>query len=193
MMTKHPRGFDDHQGRVPIYVIAGGKSRRFGSDKARAEVNGVPLIVAVAESLSKVARYVTVVAREDDAYADLNLKTIGDVVKDRGPVGGLLTAIDHRGKGWLFVTACDWVGIRTEWISLLMEYRTQAAQAVVFRSEYLEPLFGLYHSSIREIVKRRIDSGKLAMHELLAEINTVTVPAPPEWKDAINFNRPPLR
>ena len=38
--------------RVPGYILAGGRSRRFGTDKARAEVGGTPLLRHAAASLS---------------------------------------------------------------------------------------------------------------------------------------------
>jgi len=54
------------------------------------------MIVDLAESLGEVADGVTVVAREVDAYTDLGLRTIADVIPDKGPLGGILTAIEEQ-------------------------------------------------------------------------------------------------
>ncbi len=54
-----------------VYILAGGKSRRFGSDKARAEAKGVAVIVRVAEALASIAGTVTVVADRAGRYDDL--------------------------------------------------------------------------------------------------------------------------
>ena len=187
MPTPQPDGSDT----APVYILAGGRSRRFGRDKARSLVDGVPLIVGVAGRLQPVASSIIVVAREQGQYNDLGLTTIGDSVEAKGPLGGLLTAIEHCGAGrWLFLTACDWIGTRVEWYRELAAQRNEGSQAVVYRSDRLEPLFGFYHTSIRDIVTRQIDRNELAMHELLPKIGALLVPAPREWAAAINLNQP---
>ncbi len=175
---------------VPAYILAGGRSRRFGSDKARALVEGVPLIVGLARSLAEAGLPVTVVAARRDAYTDLKLRTIGDIVPGCGPLGGLWTALDdHRREGWVFLCACDWVGVRPEWVSMLLA-KSGGAQAVLFGSDREQPLFGFYHSSIREKVVGRVQAGRLKMLDLLPEIDVRTVPAPQGWHQAVNLNRP---
>lgn len=181
----------DGSERVPVYILAGGKSRRFGRDKARELRGGLPLISKVAAKCRPIAASTTVVARRPGQYDDLGLRTIGDVVPGKGPIGGLRTAIQHcEAGGWIFLVACDWVGIREKWLRLLTARLDEARQAVVFRASLIEPLFGFYHTSIHGIVARRIDNGALAMHDLLDEIDTLVVPAPDDWSGAVNYNEP---
>ncbi len=177
--------------RVPVYILAGGRSTRFGSDKARAATGGVSLVVRLAELLKPVAQSITVIAARSGAYDDLGLKTIGDVIPDKGPIGGLVTAFeDFAREGWVFVTACDWVGVRPQWIDRLWDKRHETVQAVVLRTDRREPLFTLYHSSIAEIAHAQIRDGALAMHELLDRAVVVEVTAPPEWSRVTNVNHP---
>jgi molybdopterin-guanine dinucleotide biosynthesis protein A len=85
---------------VGAYILAGGKSRRFGSDKALAMVEGRPLIARLADRVRPHVARVTVVAERVDKYAHLGLRTIGDVVAGLGPLGGLRTALeDMEGAG----------------------------------------------------------------------------------------------
>jgi len=190
-MTTNPASGSDLS-PVPVYILAGGQSRRFGSDKARAPHDGVPLIVGVARLLEPVSSRITVVAAREGAYDDLGLRTIGDIVPEKGPLGGLLSAIADCGEDeWLFLAACDWVGIRAEWVSLLLEQRTPEARAVVYKSERYEPLFALYHTSIRETVVGLIEANRLETRNIFKETATVTMPPPEGWSDAVNLNRPP--
>lgn len=193
-MTTTPGAGSDAQSdkRVPVYILAGGKSRRFGSDKARALYDGVPVIVGVAALLRPIATDVTVVAARDDAYADLGLRTIGDVVPDKGPLGGLLTALDDMdGDGWLFLCACDWIGARIEWVHALMDRRRDDVEAIIYKGDRPEPLFGLYRGSVRASVRARMGGDDLSMRSFLQEIKTAWVAARPDWTRAINLNRPP--
>ena len=106
-------------------------------------------------------------------------------------MGGILTALEHFfGEGWIFVTACDWVGVRMEWIDTLWQRRSLNAQAVAFRSTRYEPLFALYHTSLKDALRERILAGSLAMHKLLAEARTVEVPPPAGWERVSNVNTP---
>jgi molybdopterin-guanine dinucleotide biosynthesis protein A len=192
-MTTNPGSGSDTPGpTVPVYILAGGRSRRFGSDKARALVGGVPLLVSVARCLEPVASRTTVVAGEAGAYSDLGFDTIADVVAQRGPLGGLLTAIEHSGPGrWLFLSACDWVGVRADWVVRLLERRAPGVQAVVYKGERFEPLFALYHTSLRDTVAGLIESGRLETRNVFARATTEVLPPPRGWGAATNLNRPP--
>lgn len=191
MRTEPHDGSSVGEERVPVYILAGGGSTRFGSDKARALHGGVPLVVGVAAALEPIADATTVVAADDGEYEDLGLRTIGDVVARKGPVGGLLTAIADRGRdGWLFLCACDWVGLQPEWARALMNARTRDAHAIAYRTGGYEPLFALYHTAIRPAVDQALDAGRLAMQDLLLRARTVDVTPPADWGRAINLNRP---
>ena len=116
--------------RVPVYIFAGGHSRRFGSDKARAEFAGVPQVVHLSRLAAQVASSVTVVASTEGVYQDLGLRTIADIQPRLGPIGGLLTAIDDAGADWLLVMACDWVGLEADWLSNLIDKIPEATDII---------------------------------------------------------------
>ena len=178
--------------RIPLYIVAGGKSRRFGSDKARALVEGVPLISRLAETLSTVASSTTVVAATSGAYDDLSLLTLGDDVPGLGPAGGIVTALRHRlraqGSGWILVSACDWAEVEAGWVGLLLSAIAPGAHAVLFDPG--QPLFGLYHTEAEPALAGAIDSGNLRMQEIVSGLSLVVVPPPDGFATAINVNRP---
>jgi molybdenum cofactor guanylyltransferase len=191
MTTTHSDGSDSGPHRFHLYILAGGGSRRFGSDKARALIDGEPLICGVARLLEPVAKTTTVVAGVAGAYQDLGFRTVGDLVPGKGPLAGLIAAInDYPGDGWLILSACDWSGIRAEWIGLLAARIKPDSRAVVFRHERVEPLLGLYHTSVEKVARSLIESGRLDMRVFLDEISAVYVPVPEGWDDAVNINRP---
>src|SRR5262245_52966476 len=102
--------------KIPVYILAGGKSSRFGSDKARAIFRGEALISRIAREVEAVASQVTVVAERAGKYDDLGLRTIADLQSGLGPIGGLLTALGECGDDWVFIASCDMVAINIEWI-----------------------------------------------------------------------------
>ena len=98
---------------MPVYILAGGRSSRFGSDKARALLDGEPLVARLARQIEPVARRVTVVAEAADTYADLGLRTIADRRPGLGPLAGLEAALldatnpPKSTADWLILLSCD--------------------------------------------------------------------------------------
>lgn len=190
-MQTRPRDGSEASSGIPVYILAGGKSRRYGSDKARADADGEPMIVRVADVLKPFASRVTVVAATSGEYDDLDLRTIGDITPDKGPMGGLLTALEDDGAaGWIILSACDWKGIRSHWIEHLLSGRSDGRGAVAFQSDRYDPLLAAYHGSILPVVAEHIERKRLEMQELLSSINTYGIPHPADWHRAVNVNRP---
>lgn len=138
---------------IPAYILAGGRSSRFGSDKARAALMGAPLILHQAEALHHRAHPIFAVAREPDQYADLGLTTIPDILPDQGPLGGLRTALTHRARGWIILTSCDLIDLNLDWLDALAAARAlhPNAPAIVFRDDRWQPFPGLYHTRLLNI------------------------------------------
>jgi len=136
---------------TPAYILAGGHSRRFGSDKARATLRGRPLILTLSDQLIGLGFKVTVVGKHDDQYTDLGLDTIGDIEPDQGPIGGLHTALTHRGEGWLLLCSCDMLDIDEHWIAALFDraHRSPDADVIAARDERWQPFPALYHARLR--------------------------------------------
>lgn len=177
--------------RVPVYVLAGGRSRRLGRDKARIPIAGEPLLLRVITELRPIAARVRVVCGERSGYADLGVREIPDPIAGRGPMGGLLAALEDAAPApWLFLAACDQVGLRPEWAEALLAARRPGARAVAYRTDRYHPLFAVYHTALGNEVRRRVEAGELTMQRLLADVPAVVLPAPAAFDEMVNLNRP---
>ena len=88
------------------YVLVGGRSSRFGADKALLDWHGRPLVLHVAAQVAQAAGSVTLVGAPD-RYLALGLPVIPDPVTGFGPLAGLWAALDHSQADWNLVVACD--------------------------------------------------------------------------------------
>lgn len=178
--------------RPALYILAGGRNTRFGSDKARAQVAGLPVIQLQAQSLALACSRVTVVADTPDKYADLGLRTIVDTMPGLGPLGGLATALaDATPDEWLLLVACDHFGLPLAWLQALQAAAVPGAQVVAFRRDgRWEPLLALYHGSLRAEVAAQLASGQHAMQRLLGKVQTVALEPPADWDELLRFNTP---
>ena len=174
--------------KVPVYILAGGRSSRFGHDKAMARLAGVPLLSRVGTLAAPFASRITVVAEHAGAYEALGLRTIADEVPGRGPLGGLLTALGDAREGWTLVLPCDLWLLRSDWIAGLLAARRPGSQAVVFRGERWEPWPGLYHASMREVVAAAEAASELTVWWLYSRVQTEAVPLPCDWPEPAQIN-----
>lgn len=87
-------------------LIAGGQSRRFGSDKALALIDGRPMLAHVIAALAQQVDAVVICGREWPG-----LPSIADrPAADQGPLGGICAALHHaRDNGFdaVLTAGCD--------------------------------------------------------------------------------------
>ena len=92
--------------RILGAVLAGGRSSRFGSDKALARFGGRRLIDLAVARLAAQVDEVVVVGRGYDGFASIADRPAADL----GPLGGLAAALHHavtRGFDLVLTAPCD--------------------------------------------------------------------------------------
>jgi len=121
-------------------VLAGGRSRRFGREKALVEVGGRPMIAAVAEVLARGCEAVAVNAPESAGAAAWARIAGLDLVCDRpgdpdGPLAGVRAGLEWaraRGAQWLVTAPCDTPFLPEDYVArLVAPGRTAAAETAV--------------------------------------------------------------
>ena len=81
---------------LPAYILCGGRSQRFGADKARVLIEGVPQLLRLSGALQRAGHEVRYVADRADRYRDLGVECLVDSRPDCGPMAGLECALQHR-------------------------------------------------------------------------------------------------
>lgn len=173
-------------------ILAGGRSSRFGSDKARLIVHGQPLLRHVAAMLEPVVASITVVADRAGKYDDVGFRTVADRQPGLGPLGGLDTALhdlpsDYK---WLLLCSCDAVIIRRVWLNHLLDVPNDGHDAVAFKANRWQPMPALYAVSAQQIIATCLASGNRSMQRLLDQLSTTPQPLPPDWPDNWQINTP---
>lgn len=175
--------------KLPVYIIAGGRSTRFGSDKTRAMVHGKPLIVRVVEQFRPIASKVTVVSDVVDRYQDLGLDTIADTYPSLGPLAGIQSALSHHGSGgWILCASADRIGIRLEWLIALLSNTSTDLDVVAYRGSFWQPFPALYRGAMESLVNRAISGGITSPWKVIQSVRARGLRLPRDWENSLDVN-----
>jgi len=158
------------------YVQAGGGSTRFGSDKALSMLGGRTMLARTVALVASVCTDVKIVAPVG-RYANAPAMILADKWPGQGPLGGILTALqhanqldtlagealvtEHRPRSHTLIVSCDLPFLTTEWLTFLCQHALHSdAQVVVPRSATgLEPLCACWRSDAAGPLQAAFDSG----------------------------------
>ena len=173
-------------------VLAGGESRRMGSDKALLERDGRTQLSRMVELLGHHVDRIFVSTRPEQ-ISELERRRFEQIVDGYsgiGPVAGILSALDqHPDVSWL-VLACDLPNVDDATIEFLLENRSATKPFTAFRSSYdelPEPLCAVYRPESRAIVKTFVDDGIICPRKMLIRSDTELLEQPdPSALDNVN-------
>ena len=143
------------------YILVGGKSSRFGRDKALVELEGRPLVLRVAETVRAAAGSATLVG-PPGKYGHLGLRVIPDPLPDFGPSAGLLAALDDSSSEWNLITACDLPNLSALFLRFLLHEARRSGADVVLPLDAegrAEPLCAVYALRCRETIRSAVERG----------------------------------
>lgn len=164
--------------RLRGLVLAGGESRRMGSDKASLrQADGETQLARAVRCLERHIAEVFVSTRPSQAEDPLRseFRQIVDAYQDMGPVAGILSAMDSDPQASWLVLACDLPNVDDATISCLIENASAAHAFTAYRSvrdDLPEPLCAIFMPSSRAIIDRFIDEGVKCPRKIL--INSPT-------------------
>lgn len=152
-------------------VLCGGRSRRFGSDKARFVVEGRPLLQRVVEALLPVARRVLLVVDRPARYPELGLQEVVDEEPHRGPLHALPAALDHAEGDAAFVVSCDMPYLVPELFTTELERLGTADACFPWHGDTCVPLAGLYRRSVAGRARQAVAAGAGRLMDLVETLS----------------------
>jgi FdhD protein len=164
-------------------VLAGGRSRRMGGDKRRVPIDGRPLLARAVAALQDVVDEVVVVTASGDepVLAELvpGVRAVADLEPDRGPLGGLVTALRLATTDVVVVVPGDHPALAAPVLralaeALLADAHAQAALLGTDRGP--QPLLGAYRRAAADAVQTLLDDGERRARVLPDHLVTTTVP-----------------
>lgn len=149
-------------------LLAGGMSRRFGSEKAFAKIDGDLFYEKAYAVLHAVCDEVVVVTREEllDSFpSHYQVITDVDAFKGCGPLAGIYSAMMHTEAERYVVLPCDMPLINPEMMGELIN-RHQAEITLVEVANRLQPLVSVWDQSTREKIASTLQEKQYRMRDV---------------------------
>ena len=160
------------------YILVGGKSSRFGSDKALIDIAGRPLALHLADVVSGAAGPVTFVG-PPGRYEHLGLPRIPDIEPDVGPLAGIVAALEHTPARWNLILACDMPLLSTPFLDFLFTRAEIGGPDVVMPVSpdgRDEPLCAVYARTSASTLRREIEKGTRKITRAFAGMTVQRIP-----------------
>lgn len=156
-------------------IIAGGESRRFGSPKYMAKFRGKMLIEYSIQLAQNLTDQLLLIANDPEFETTLKLPPFSDLIPNKGPLGGILTALIKIQSDWLFVLPVDMPLLQPDIYFKLWQNRIDARPVVARSSKGIESMVSLWHRSHQSFIEKLIQQDQLKINLALKKLSAVEV------------------
>lgn len=182
------------QKSVPVtgVILAGGKSRRMGQNKALLPLGEDSLIEHVICRMRRVTDELLLITNTPTEYAHLGLSMHSDIVPNTGALGGIYTSLTHASHDVVVCVACDSPFLQPKLLSYLISVLGEydAVMPYTYKAPpsdnkdapiTLQTLCAAYSKRCLPIIELMLQESELRVHALQERSNILTV-APEIWK-----------
>lgn len=150
-------------------ILAGGKSTRMGKDKGLLLIKGKPMVQYVIDALLQITPNIMIISNNED-YNKFGLQVYPDLIKDKGPVGGIYTALAVSNTNINLCVSCDTPFVEKELLNLLVEKSLNYAVTISKSNERIHPLIGVYKKEGLSCFKSHLDKGQLKLIKVIDDM-----------------------
>jgi molybdopterin-guanine dinucleotide biosynthesis protein A len=154
-------------------ILAGGGSRRFGRDKALADVSGVSFVERVAWALDPLVCETLIATGPTHRLYPVRARVVLDPVPDGGPLAGLVAGLRAATTPFLLAVAVDLPGLTAEALAALVAEMPAGIDAAVAvdAAGRLHPVCALWRvATVEPVASAHLADGVLALHTLVERL-----------------------
>jgi molybdenum cofactor guanylyltransferase len=166
---------------VTCAILAGGRSRRMGRDKAMIQVGETTLLEHTYEIARRVFQDIVVVSSLHNALPGVNARIVRDVLPVSGSLTGIVSALLAVETPYVFVLGCDMPFLSEKAIRYVMN-ENRGESIVIPRTEAgFEPMHAMYHRCCISAMLTAISCNHMKIGALLPYFSTRLVLTNPSF------------
>ena len=150
-------------------ILAGGKSSRMGEDKGLVLLNGKPMVQYIIEVLKEVVSDIIIISN-NESYTKFGIPVYADIIKDKGPVGGIYTGLYHSKTELNFCISCDVPMISSDFILWLLKRSGNASITLPMYKDKVHQMIGVYSKQVLSNFKESTEKGHLKLSQVNSDM-----------------------
>lgn len=177
-------------------ILAGGKSLRYGRNKALEVIRGRSLIEHAVASLCRLCDPVLMVANDLTLYLHLRVVLVQDAIPEQGPLGGIYTALLFSPHPWILAKATDMPLLVEDLARMMLTLREGHDVVLPTLNDRYEPLLALYSRRCLAPVAAALEKGERKIVSFFPKVRVKVLPeadwrtVDPEGLSFSNINTP---
>lgn len=147
--------------QVSAVILAGGRSRRLGVDKALLKLNGEWLLERIANALARLTDDLLVVVDDRHKLGHLCLRTVADVQPGLGPLGGIYSGLQAMRHERGLLVACDMPLLDLNLLRYMVSLSSDFDVVIPRIGDNVEPLHAVYSKACVAPIAELLQQGDL--------------------------------
>lgn len=177
-------------------ILSGGKSSRFGQDKAMASFGKTTFIENAIRIVKPLASDL-IISTNHPKHKQFGYKTVADEIKNIGPLGGILSGLKASVTKYNIILSVDMPLMNTSYIQFLLEKSENALITIGMDTKNKQhPMCGIFNQQALPYIEANIIKKRYSLHYLIeTSPHHLIVPPPTKaffYSDKIfhNINTP---
>ena len=148
-------------------ILAGGKSRRMGEDKSFVLFSGKSLIEIAIDKLSPLFKDLIIVTNKPHLYQRYGITTQPDLLKDRGPLGGIYTGLVTSKSIYNFIVACDMPFLSPALVQFMVDKINGYDVVIAKWNNRFQPLCAIYSKNCISSIEKELSKNNFKITDFL--------------------------
>ena len=155
---------------LTVAILAGGRSSRMGTDKSFVRVLGRPLIEDILAQVTGLGSETLIVTNRPGDYAYLGVPLFGDVLPDKGALGGIYSALYAAKQQHILCIACDMPFVVRPLLEYLISLIPEGDAIVPRLAGEAEPFRAIYARDCLAPIRSALDAGRMRVISFFSDV-----------------------
>ncbi|NLL81439.1 MAG: molybdenum cofactor guanylyltransferase [Tissierellia bacterium] len=176
-------------------ILAGGKSTRMGFDKQLLKIDRRKLMDSIINKLKSEFEEIIIVSNRPELYIGLSHKITVDIIKDKGPLGGIHAGLLKSSSKYGFVVACDMPNIHIDYVKYMKDKITDDSFGCTTKfGDWIEPFSSFYSVDLIGAIEDYLRSNRRSINGLIDQLKFSYIEEDearrfsPNWDMFLNLN-----
>jgi len=176
--------------KITAIILAGGKSQRMGTDKGFLDLNSKPFIKHICDALQPIVDSNILIISGNKEYDAFGYTRVEDIIENKGPVGGLYSALRASKTKINLVLSVDVPLVSTEFLQWLIANHDETDMVTQTSvGEKTNPLIAIYDRSMRIVFGDHLAGNQLKLRKVIEDVKHQTIVIPEKWNNQVqNIN-----